>query len=105
MVPFRLIATQDESVTASIIKATNRQTEVKEEHLLALSDFGKKLEQFFQTFPNGKRLFYERRSRQFNSVSGIEKTRIVTHGKSDQGLRCDVSGGASSYNSKLRRLA
>jgi AIPR protein len=78
MVPFRLIATQDESVTASIIKATNRQTEVKEEHLLALSDFGKKLEQFFQTFPNGKRLFYERRSRQFNSVSGIEKTRIVT---------------------------
>ena len=80
MVPFRLIATQDESVTASIIKATNRQTEVKEEHLLALSDFGKKLEQFFQTFPNGKRLFYERRSRQFNSVSGIEKTRIVTHG-------------------------
>jgi hypothetical protein len=78
MVPLRLIATQDESVTASIIKATNRQTEVKEEHLLALSDFGKKLEHFFRTFENGKQLFYERRSRQYNSLSGIEKTRIVT---------------------------
>ncbi len=43
-VPLRLIATRDESVTASIIRATNRQTELKEEHFLALSDFGKKLE-------------------------------------------------------------
>lgn len=48
MVPLRLIATQDESVTASIIKATNRQTEVKEEHLLALSDFGKNWRRFFR---------------------------------------------------------
>jgi len=76
MVPLRLIATQDESVTASIIKATNRQTEVREEHLLALSDFGKKLEMFFQTFNDGKQLL--RRSRQYNDLSGIEKTRIVT---------------------------
>lgn len=80
MVPVRLIATQDEDVIASIIKATNRQTEVKEEQLLALSDFQKKLEAYFQTFENGKKLYYERRSRQYNSVPGIEKTRIVTLG-------------------------
>ena len=77
-VPLRLIATKDEDVIASIIKATNRQTEVKEEQLLASSDFQKRLENFFATFRNGKRLYYERRSRQYNSVSGIEKTRIVT---------------------------
>src|SRR6266849_159522 len=52
MVPLRLISTQDEEVTASIIKATNRQTEVKEEQLLALSEFQKKLEAFFQAFEN-----------------------------------------------------
>jgi hypothetical protein len=80
MVPLRLISTQDEDVTASIIKATNRQTEVKEEQLLALSDFQKKLEAFFQAFDVNKRLFYERRSRQYNNVVGIEKTRIVTPG-------------------------
>ncbi len=78
MIPVRLIATQDEDVIASIIKATNRQTQVKEEQLLALSDFQKKLEAYFQTFENGKKLHYERRSRQYNSVAGIEKTRIVT---------------------------
>lgn len=78
MVPLRLIGTQDESVISGIIKATNRQTEVKEEQLIALSDFQKKLEVFFQSFEEGKKLYYERRSRQFNSVSGIEKTRIVT---------------------------
>ena len=80
MVPLRLISTQDEDVIASIIKATNRQTEVKEEQLLALSDFQKNLEAYFQAFDSGKRLYYERRSRQYNTVAGIEKTRIVTPG-------------------------
>lgn len=78
MVPLRLIATQDEEVIASVVKATNRQTEVKEEQLLALSDFQKRLEAFFQSYPEAQRLYYERRSRQYNSIVGIEKTRIVT---------------------------
>jgi hypothetical protein len=77
MVPLRLIATQDEEVIAAIIKATNRQTEVKEEQLLALSDFQKKIEAYFGSFELSKRLYYERRSRQFTAVS-IEKTRIIT---------------------------
>ncbi len=78
VVPIRLIATDDEEVIASIVKATNRQTEVKEEQLIALSDFQKKLEAYFQTFPEAQRLFYERRSRQYSAGSGIEKTRIIT---------------------------
>ena len=78
VVPVRIIATEDEEVIASIVKATNRQTEVKEEQLIALSDFQKKLEAYFQTFPEPQRLYYERRSRQFGSGSGVEKTRIIT---------------------------
>jgi hypothetical protein len=74
----RIIATTNEDVTAAIVKATNRQTQVKEEQLIALSDFQKKLEAYFQTFESGQRLFYERRSRQYNSMHGIERTRIVT---------------------------
>lgn len=80
MVPMRLIATKDEAVIASIVKATNRQTEIREEQLLALSDFQKKLEAFFGSFEESQRLYYERRSRQYNNVGGIEKTRIVTPG-------------------------
>ena len=80
MVPLRLIATRDDEVIGSIVKATNRQTEVREEQLLALSDFQKKLEEYFNAFELSERLFYERRSRQYNNVGGIEKTRIVTPG-------------------------
>jgi len=78
VVPVRLIATDDEEVIASIVKATNRQTEVKEEQLIALSDFQKKLEAYFATFQEPRRLYYERRSRQYTSGSGVEKTRIIT---------------------------
>jgi hypothetical protein len=78
VVPLRVISTQDEAVIASIIKATNRQTEVREDQLLAISDFQKKLEAYFLAYPDNQRLYYERRSRQYNSVAGIEKTRIVT---------------------------
>lgn len=78
MVPLRLIATDDENVISSITKATNRQTEVAEDQLLALSDFQKKLELFFASFESPQqRLFYERRSRQY-AGTGIEKTRIFT---------------------------
>jgi hypothetical protein len=80
VLPLRVIATRDEAVIASIIKATNRQTEVREDQLLALSDFQKKIEAFFLAYPDGRRLYYERRSRQYNNVTGIEKTRIVTPG-------------------------
>lgn len=78
VVPLRLISTDNEEVIASIVKATNRQTEVKEEQLIALSDFQKKIEAYFLSFEPPRRLYYERRSRQFNAVGGVEKTRIVT---------------------------
>jgi hypothetical protein len=75
-----LIGTQDEDVIGSIVHATNRQTEVKSEQFFAVTDFAKKLELFFQSFANGKRLYYERRSHQYDSLP-IEKTRIVTPSK------------------------
>lgn len=78
MVPLRLIATQDDEIISSIIKATNRQTEVKEEQLLALSVFQKKIEAYFQSFDDQRKLFYERRSRQYNDIVGIEKARVIT---------------------------
>lgn len=78
LIPVRLIATQDEEVIAAVVKATNRQTQVKEEQLLALNDFQKKLEAYFVTFSDARRLYYERRSRQYNTSAGVEKTRIIT---------------------------
>ncbi len=77
MVPVRLIGTQDEDVIRAIIRATNRQTEVKDDQFFAVQDFPKELELYFQTFQDSQKLFYERRSRQYDRLQ-VEKTRIVT---------------------------
>jgi AIPR protein len=77
LVPIRLIATRNEEVKNSIIKATNRQTEVTEEQLFALTDFPKKLEAFFPSFDGKKKLFYERRPKQYAASDTVEKVRVV----------------------------
>lgn len=76
-VPLKVIATSDEEVIASIITATNRQTQVSDEDLMALGTFQKDLEAYFGAFDDKKQLHYERRSRQFASVP-VEKVRIIT---------------------------
>ena len=75
-VPIRLISTRDEQVTKAIIKATNWQTEITEEQLYALEEFPKTLELFFNSVQT-ERLYFERRSRQYESAP-VEKARVVS---------------------------
>jgi len=77
MVPVRLISTKDEEVRNSIIRATNRQTEVTDDQFFAISEFPKKLEAFFATFQGKQRLYYERRARQYAQEGTIERVRII----------------------------
>lgn len=77
MVPVRLIGTQDEDIINDIIRATNRQTAVKEEQFFALEEFPKGLEQYFQSFEDDFKLYYERRTNQYDRLT-IEKLRIIT---------------------------
>jgi hypothetical protein len=77
-VPVRLIATTNEEVRNAVIKATNRQTQVTDEQLFALAEFPKKLETYFPSFEPTRKLYYERRSRQYSGVAGIERVRVIT---------------------------
>ena len=77
-IPVKLIVSQDSDVKNRIIKATNRQTPVKTEELTALTDFQKALEDYYEAVTGDCQLFYERRSQQYRSASGIEKIRIVS---------------------------
>ncbi len=77
LVPVRLVATEDESIRNAMIRATNRQTQVTEDQMLAVLEFPKKLETFFSTFKGKHALYYERRSRQYSGMHDIEKVRIV----------------------------
>lgn len=104
-VPLKVIATSDEDIINAIITATNRQTEVTAEDLFAMSAFQKKLEALYQSYNDKKKLFYERRSKQYASVNGIEKVRII--GKSMQvrafaAMFLDEAHRSARYYSDLR---
>jgi hypothetical protein len=77
-VPIRLIVSEDDEVKNKIIKATNRQTPVKNENFISITDFQKQLERYYGAQQPDYKLYYERRSQQYRSMSGIEKIRIVT---------------------------
>ncbi len=78
-VPIKIISTDNQDVINDIIKATNRQTEVKLEAFEALKDFHKKLQDFYNTFPEDNRIYYERRAREYDSVyPPIPRMQIIT---------------------------
>jgi AIPR protein len=76
LVPLRLISTDNEDVILDVIRATNRQTEVKEEQFFASSDYLKQLELYFESASPDQALYLERRSKQYAN-SSVERTRIV----------------------------
>lgn len=78
MVPVRIIATRDDNIRNAIIKATNRQTAVTDDQFFALTEFPKRLEAFFPSYDGKRRLFYERRARQYSGQPGVEKVRVIT---------------------------
>lgn len=80
-VPFRLIVTLDDEVAKSITKATNKQGQVTKENLFALSELQKRIEAYFNSFEAepGKRIYYERRSRQWSGSAQVRGTwRVIS---------------------------
>jgi AIPR protein len=76
-IPIKLIITDDDEVKNRITVATNSQTAIKREQLKAMTEFQKTIEYFFNTYESDKKLFYERRSGQYQSDSSVVKARIV----------------------------
>lgn len=77
-VPVKIIVTESDDIKTEITLATNSQTEVRTEQLEALSNFQKRLEMYFNAEKSGIRLYYERRSQQYNSLPGIKRTQIIS---------------------------
>lgn len=77
-VPIKLIATTDDEVKTRITLATNNQTPIKREQLAALTQFQRSLEQYYNSFTGDAKIYYERRSKQFNSDASVLKSRIIT---------------------------
>lgn len=77
-VPVKIIATDDEEIKNRITLATNNQTPIKKEQLASLTSFQRSLEQYYSSYNGESRLYYERRSKQYNSDNSVLKTRIIT---------------------------
>lgn len=103
-VPIKLIHTVSDDVAQSIIKSTNKQTNVEENDLLALTQFQRDLEDFYAGVSGDTKLYYERRAKQYASDGAIEKSRIVTIGnqlKSFASMFLDSPNQASRYQGTL----
>jgi hypothetical protein len=102
-VPIRLVITKDEEVATQIIRATNSQTAVQENDLVALTKFQKQLEDFYKLDSADVKLIYERRSGQFYSAD-VTKTRVVTISdqlRSISAVFLDNPHAAARYTARL----
>ncbi|WP_052481716.1 AIPR family protein [Curtobacterium flaccumfaciens] len=77
-VPLRVVITEDEVIANNITAATNSQTQVRSEELYSLLSFQRSLEHFLATFESPRDLYYERRSKQYQSAPSVPRNRIVT---------------------------
>ncbi len=74
----KIIATQDSTITNQIVRGTNRQNIVLDETFETTRQFHKDLEQFFESMPHGPpRIYYERRSKQFQYDPRIKQTQRI----------------------------
>lgn len=71
VVPVKIIEVDDKEIINEIVRATNRQTEVKDEAFVVLGEFHKKLERFFSSVegPEESNVVYERRRRQYSDTT------------------------------------
>lgn len=79
VVPVKIVEVEDKEIINEIVRATNRQTEVKDEAFVVLGDFHKTLERFFLSvdIPEQKKVVYERRKRQYSDTTYAPRN-IVT---------------------------
>ena len=76
-IPVKIIETNDEKTKNSITLATNSQTAVKREQLVALTSFQRTLEDYYNSKTDTEPyLVYERRLNQYSSITEIKKQEL-----------------------------
>ena len=74
----KIIQVNSEDILDKIVYTSNRQTEVKYEAFSSANRFHKLLQEYYASMPYEYRLFYERRSKQYDMDSSIDKNKIIT---------------------------
>ena len=76
----KLIDTTDQDVINKIIRATNRQTEVKDEAFESLKPFHKDLEELYKALSSSVKppIYYERRSKEYFGDPKVKPWQVIT---------------------------
>lgn len=76
----KIIETEDKEVTNKIIRATNRQTEVKEEAFESIKPFHRDLQDFYKEKSKTIQpaIYYERRSKEYVGDSKVKPTQVIS---------------------------
>jgi len=80
LLPAKIVVTRDERVVERIIRASNSQTMVTDDHILSLLPFNRRLAEYFRAIVlNGvaERLYYDLREGEFDQNSRLDDIRIV----------------------------
>ena len=75
----KVIETTDQDLSARVIRATNKQTQVTDEAFESLTPFHKELEEFYKAHSGiSYPIYYERRSRQYDDASEVPASQVIT---------------------------
>ncbi|MFB5763948.1 AIPR family protein [Paenibacillus medicaginis] len=74
----KVIEVREDVISDRVIFTTNRQTEVKSEAFTSTKHFHKRLQDFYNSIEPQFRLYYERRSKQYDLADNISKNKVVT---------------------------
>lgn len=78
MIPVKIVNTISPDLVNSVIRSTNRQTQVLDEAFESLKEFHKQLQAYYETYTGPDRLYYERRSHEFDEEKQIRRLNIIT---------------------------
>lgn len=77
----KVIETKDQNIIEEIIRATNSQTEVKDEAFESLKPFHKELAEFYKAKNSNlksQNIFYERRSKEYLNDVNVKPCQVIT---------------------------
>lgn len=77
MIPVKIVNTMDSELINDVIRSTNRQTQVLDEAFESLKVFHKQLQDYYNTYKNPDKIYYERRSHEYDAEC-VKRTNIVT---------------------------
>lgn len=78
MIPVKIVHTESPELVNSVIRSTNRQTQVLDEAFESLKEFHKQLQEYYDTYKDNDRLYYERRTHEYDDQVGLKRQNIIT---------------------------